>query len=59
MGVSPNLQISALAADSEATGRILQFVQAALKDPSQPSQTVKMQADESYQAVFQRLARAR
>ena len=55
MGVGPNQQISALAADREATGRILKFVQAALEDPSQPSQTVKMQADESYQAVFQRL----
>ena len=55
MGVSPNQQISALAVDREATGRILQFVPAALEDPSQPSQTVKMQADESYQAVFQRL----
>ncbi|KAK2551578.1 hypothetical protein P5673_027557, partial [Acropora cervicornis] len=55
VGVSPNRQISALAADSEATGRILHFVQAASEDPSQPSQTVKMQADESYQAVFQRL----
>ena len=55
VGGSPNRQISALAADREATGRILPFVQAALEDPSQPSQTVKMQADESYQAVFQRL----
>ena len=55
MGVSLNRQISALAADRKATERILQFVQAALEDPSQPSQTVKMQADESYQAVFQRL----
>ena len=55
MGLSPNRQISALAADREATERILQFVQAALEDPSQASQTVKMQADESYQAVFQRL----
>ena len=50
-----NRQISALAADREASGRILQFVQAALEDPSQPSQTVKWQADESYQTVFQRL----
>ncbi|XP_068708176.1 uncharacterized protein [Montipora foliosa] len=55
VGVSPNRQISALAAVREATGRILPFVQAASEDPSQPSQTVKMQADESYQAVFQRL----
>ena len=55
MGISPIRQISALAADREAHERILQFVQAALEDPSQPSQTVKMQADESYQAVFQRL----
>ena len=55
MGVSPNLQISALVAEREATGRILKFVQAASEDSSQPSQTVKMQADESYQAVFQRL----
>ena len=55
MGVSPNRQISALAADREASGRILQFFQAALEDPSQPSQTVKWQADESYQTVFQRL----
>ena len=54
VGVSPNRQISALAADREASGRILQFVQAALEDPSQPSQTVKWQADESYQTVFQR-----
>ena len=58
VSVSPNRQISALAADREATGRILQFVQAALEDPSQPSQTVTMQADESYQAVFQRLGQA-
>ena len=35
--VSPNRQISALAADREASERILQFVQAALEDPSQPS----------------------
>ena len=55
MGVSPNRQISALAADREASERILQFVQAALKDPSQPSQTVKSKANESYQTVFQRL----
>ena len=55
VGVSPSRKISALAADREATERILQFVQAALEDPSQPSQTVKMQADKSYQAVFQRL----
>ena len=55
MGISPIRQISALAADREAHERILQFVQAALEDLSQPSQTVKMQADESYQAVFQRL----
>ena len=55
LGGSPNRQISALAADREATGQILPFLQAALEDPSQPSQTVKMQADESYQAVFQRL----
>ena len=55
MGVSPNRQISALAVDRESTGRILHFVQAASEDPSQPPQTVKMQADESYQAVFQRL----
>ena len=55
MGVSPNRQISALAADREATGRIPQFVQAALEDPSQSSQTVKWQADESYQTIFQRL----
>ena len=55
VGVSPNRQIGALAADREASGRILQFVQAALEDPSQPSQTVKWQADESYQTVFQRL----
>ena len=55
VGVSPNRQISALVADREATGRILQFVQAASEDPSQPSQTLKMQGDESYQAVFQRL----
>ena len=52
VGVSPNRQISALAADREATGRILPFVQAAFEEPSQ---TVKMQADESYQAIFQRL----
>ena len=57
MGVSPNRQISALAADREASGRIRQFVQAALEDPSQPSQAVKWQADESYQTVFQRLGR--
>ena len=58
VGVSPNRQINALAADREASGRILQFVQAALEDPSQPSQpsqTVKWQSDESYQTVFQRL----
>ena len=55
MGVSPNRQISALAADREASGRILQFVQAALEELSQPSQTVKWQADESYQTIFQRL----
>ena len=55
VGVSPNRQISALAADRVATGRILPSVQAAFEDPSQPSQTVKMQADQSYQAVFQRL----
>ena len=55
VGVSPNRQISPLVADREATGRILQFVQAASEDPSQPSQTVKMQADENYQDVFQRL----
>ena len=55
MGVSPNRQISALTADKEASGQILQFVQAALEDPSQPSQTVNWQADETYQTVFQRL----
>ena len=55
VGVSPNRQINALTADKEASGRILQFVQAALEDPSQPSQTVNWQADESYQTVFQRL----
>ena len=55
VGVSPNRQISVLAADREASGRILQLVQAALEDPSQPSQTVKWQAYESYQTVFQRL----
>ena len=32
VGVSPNRQISALAADREASGRILQFVQAALEE---------------------------
>ena len=55
VGVSPNRQISALATDREASGRILQFVQTALEDPSQSSQTGKWQADESYQTVFQRL----
>ena len=55
VGVSHNRQISALTADREASGRILQFVQAALEDPSQPSQTVNWQADKSYQTVFQRL----
>ena len=55
MVVSPKRQISVLAADREASGRILQLVEAALEDPSQPSQTVKWQAYESYQTVFQRL----
>ena len=48
-------QTSALAVDKEVTGRILPPVQAVLGEPLQPSQAVKIQTDDNYQAVFQRL----
>ena len=48
-------QMSALAVDKEVTGRILPPVQTVLGEPLQPSQIVKIQTDDNYQAIFQRL----
>ena len=55
VGVNLNRQTSALVADREATGRVLLSIQVVLEDPLQLSQPVKMQTDDSYQTVFQRL----
>lgn len=46
--VSFKRQTSALAADKEASGRILPPAQAVSEEPFQPSQAVKIQTDDKY-----------
>ena len=48
MDVSFKRQTSALAADREASGRILPPAQAVSEEPFQPSQAVKIQTDDKY-----------